>query len=119
MSVADAISLGGAALGGGGLGAGVRPFLDYLKAKRGQTDEVAMGLVGRLQARIENLEAYSSRERELCDAKLELLRGELKVVQSDFDGLLLAIEVAPEKAAEVVAKVQQRRKRAGASADAA
>jgi hypothetical protein len=100
----------GAALGGGGIGAGVRPILDYWKSRRHQTDEVAMGLVEKLQARIERLEEAQEAERQLCDAKLSLLRHELKNVQGNFDALLLAIEVAPEKAAEVVARVKARRK---------
>jgi len=100
----------GAALGGGGIGAGVRPILDYLKGRRRQTDEVAMGLVEKLQSRIERLEEAQAAERQLCDAKLSLLRHELRNVQGNFDALLLAIEVAPEKAAEVVAKVTARRK---------
>jgi len=105
-------SLCGAALGGGGIGAGVRPILDYWKGRRRQTDEVAMGLVEKLQARIERLEEAQEAERQLCDAKLTVLRHELKNVQGNFDALLLAIEVAPEKAAEVVAKVKARRKAA-------
>jgi hypothetical protein len=43
----------GAALGGGGIGAGLRPILDYWKGRQTQTDTVAMGLVEKLQARIE------------------------------------------------------------------
>jgi|SRR6187402_124559 len=102
-------ALCGAAMGGGGVGAGLRPVLDYLRGRRRQTDEVAMGLVGRLQARIERLEENQVAERALCDANLSVLRHELKNVQGNFDALLLAIEVAPEKAAEVVAKVTARR----------
>lgn len=102
-------SLFGAALGGGGIGAGMRPVLDYWKGRRAQTDEVAMGLVQKLQTRIERLEETQAAERQLCDAKLSLLRHELKNVQGNFDALLLAIEVAPEKAAEVVAKIKNRR----------
>jgi len=71
-----------------------------------------MGLVEKLQARIERLEEAQEAERQLCDAKLTVLRHELKNVQGNFDALLLAIEVAPEKAAEVVAKVKARRKAA-------
>lgn len=100
----------GAALGGGGIGAGMRPILDYWKARRRQTDQVAMGLVEKLQARIERLEEAQAAERQLCDAKLSVLRHELRNVEGNFDALLLAIEVAPEKAAEVVAKVKARRK---------
>jgi len=103
------LSLCGAAIGGGGVGAGLRPVLEYWKGRRAQTDEVAMGLVEKLQARIERLEEGQAAERQLCDAKLALLRHELKNVQGNFDALLLAIEVAPEKAAEVVAKVKARR----------
>lgn len=102
----------GAALGGGGVGAGMRPILDYWKSRRHQTDEVAMGLVEKLQTRIERLEEAQAAERQLCDAKLSVLRHELRNVQGNFDALLLAIEVAPEKAAEVVAKVKARRKAA-------
>lgn len=99
----------GAVLGGGGVGAGLRPVLDYWNGRRRQTDEVAMGLVAKLQARIERLEESSATERQLCDAKLSALRHELKNVQGNFDALLLAIEVAPEKAAEVVARIKRRR----------
>jgi hypothetical protein len=102
-------ALCGAALGGGGIGAGLRPILDYLRSRRRQTDEVAIDLVEKLQARIERLEESSAAERQLCDARLSALRHELKNVQGNFDALLLAIEVAPEKAAEVVAKLTARR----------
>jgi hypothetical protein len=113
MSVLDATQawapLCGAAIGGGGIGAGLRPILDYWKGRRRQTDEVAMSLVEKLQGRIERLEESSAAERALCDAKLEVLRYELENVQGNFDALLLAVEVAPEKAAEVVAKIKARR----------
>lgn len=105
----------GAAIGGGGIGAGLRPVLEYWKGRRRQTDEVAMGLVEKLQARIERLEENSAAERQLCDARLSVLRHELRNVQSNFDALLLAIEIAPEKAAEVVAKVKARRNGARAT----
>jgi hypothetical protein len=87
----------------------LRPVLDHLRGQRRQTDEVAMGLVEKLQARIERLEESSAAERQLCDAKLSALRHELRNVQGNFDALLLAIEVAPERAAEVIAKVKARR----------
>jgi hypothetical protein len=104
--------LWGAALGGGGIGAGLRPVLGYWKGRRRQTDKMAMELVETLQARIERLEEAQAAERQLCDAKLSVLRHELRNVQGNFDALLLAIEVAPEKAAEVVAKVKAQRKAA-------
>jgi hypothetical protein len=98
-----------AAIGGGGIGAGLRPILDYMKGRRRQADDVAMSLVEKLQGRIERLEESSTAERALCDAKLAVLRHEFKNVQGNFDALLLAIEIAPEKAAEVVAKIKARR----------
>lgn len=108
----------GSAIGGGGVGAGIRPILEFFKAKRKQTDEVAMGLVEKLQARIDRLEEAQVAERQLCDAKLQVLRHQLVNVQGNFDALLLAIEVAPEKAAEVVAKVTARRKPGAEAEDA-
>jgi len=99
----------GSAVGGGGIGAGVRPLLEYWKGQRKQTDEVAMGLVEKLQARIDRLEQAQSAERELCDTKLQVLRQQLANVRGDFEALLLAIEIAPDKAAEVVARLKERR----------
>jgi hypothetical protein len=101
--------IGAAALGGGGIGAGLRPILDYWRGRRRQADEVAMDLVEKLQARIERLEESSAAERQLCDARLSVLRHELNNVHGNFDALLLAIEVAPEKAAEVVTRIKRRR----------
>lgn len=103
------LSFGGAAIGGGGIGAGLRPLLEYRKNRRRQTDEVAMALVERLQTRVERLEESSAAERVWYEARLTTLRHELKNVQGNFDALLLAIEIAPEKAAEVVAKIKARR----------
>ena len=97
-------------IGGGGLGAGLRPVLDFYRIKRQQTDEIAVGLVEKLQARVDSLERGAEQERQLCDAKLSVLRHELRNVQGNFDALLLAIEVAPEKASEVVAKIMARKR---------
>jgi len=105
----DWVPMVAAAAGGGGATTLVRPLLDHFRNKRRQTDEVAMELVAKLQTRIERLEEAQEHERELCDAKLASLRHELRNVEGNFDALLLAIEVAPEKAAEVVAKIKARR----------
>lgn len=109
------VSFGATALGAGGIGAGVRPILDYLRGRRQQSDGVAMGLVEKLQTRIDRLEESSSSERQLCDAKLDTVRAELALVHGNFEALLLAIEIAPEKAAEVVAKIKARRPLAAAN----
>jgi hypothetical protein len=76
---------------------------------REQTDDVAMNMVGTLLARVETLESDASKERELCDAKIETLQAELKSVRSDFESVMMALAVAPEKAAEIVAMVKARR----------
>jgi hypothetical protein len=112
-------------LGGGGL---ITGYLSHQRAKRKQTDDVALGMVEKLQVRITEVETYAAsridavekasvQERLLCDAKLEaadhkmsVLRHELGTVESVFDGLLLAIRFAPpEKIPEIVEIAQQHR----------
>lgn len=106
--------------GGMPLGGAFTKWLDYKTKKQGQTDQVSISLVIELRARIteveqnaakriDDVEKSSSQERELCDAKLSGLQHQLNTVTNSFDSLMLAIEIAPEKAAEVVAKIKARR----------
>jgi hypothetical protein len=94
---------------------------------REQKDEVALDLVEQLtkrvgevetraEERVRAVEDAAAMERKLCDAKLaasdakvDSLQHQLRLVEGMIDSLLLAIEVAPDKAAEVVAKVKDRR----------
>lgn len=116
------------ALATGAGGFGLNGYLGHLRAKRKQTDEVALDLVVQLREKMEAVEkrcderiaaveAASERERQVCDAKLEaadhklsVVRHELGNVESAFDGLLLAIRFAPpEKIPEIVEIAQQQR----------
>lgn len=99
----------GTLFGGAGLGGMLKTWLDHKRGVRKDTDEVALTLVGQLKARVESLEAASDRERVLCDAKLAVQRHRINNLSGNFDALLLLIEMAPEKAAEMVAKIKERR----------
>ena len=96
----------GAGLGAGGL---VKTWLDHKRAARRATDEVAMTLVGRLTQRMESVEANAAQERALCDANLAVLRHRVNNLSGSFDGLLLLIEAAPERAGEFVTRIKERR----------
>jgi acetylornithine/succinyldiaminopimelate/putrescine aminotransferase len=116
------------AAGGLGGGGAITSYLSHQRAKRKQTDDVALGMVEKLQARISEVEAAAAtridavekasvQERLLCDAKLDaadhklsVLRHELGNVENSFDGLLLAIRFAPpERIPEIVEIAQQQR----------
>jgi hypothetical protein len=96
--------LGG--LGGGGL---IVKLLDHRRAARKQTDEVALALVAKLEARVQSLEAEARKERKECDDRLSALRHELRNFETAFDALILALKHAPEKAQEIVADIQAQR----------
>ncbi|USI71606.1 hypothetical protein [Sphingomonas morindae] len=99
-----------AALGAAGGGGLIVKLLEHGRAKRKQTDEVALDLVKRLTARIETLEQAQAHEREVCEARLSSVRHELRNVAANFDGLLLALKYAsPERIQEIVADVLARR----------
>jgi hypothetical protein len=119
-----AIATGLTGLGGGGL---FVKLLEHKRAKRAQTDQVALDMVTKLQARIDTVERNAAErtkaveesaaaERRICDAKLEAMEhrmesavAQLRASEAMVDSLILAIELAPEKAAEAVAKVRERR----------
>jgi len=114
-------------LGGLGVGGFIVKLLAHLRAKRAQTDEVALGLVARMERRITEVEERSAErikavedaaaaEREVCAARLDAMTHrmdsavmQLRASEAMVDSLILAIELAPEKAAEAVAKVRERR----------
>ena len=99
-------------LGGGGLvaiGGILKTWFDHKRGMRKDTDEVAMKLVAQLQERVAAVESSAERERALCDARLAVLRHRLNNISTMFDGLLLLIEAAPDKAASMVEKIKERR----------
>lgn len=100
------IATAGAGLGIGGL---VKTWLDHKRAVRRASDEVAMALVEQLTARVESVEASAAQERALCDANLAVLRHRVNNLSGSFDGLLLFIEMAPERAREFAARIKEKR----------
>ena len=61
-------------IGGAGIGGMLKTWLDHRRAARSQTDEVALTLVGKLEGRIESVEAEQRQERARCEAQLAALR---------------------------------------------
>lgn len=107
--------LGG--LGGGTFVTGVlahrretrRDVTTAAQAKREQTDEVALALVTKLEQRISALETEQVREREACDLRIRDLTHRLNNALTEADGMILALKHAPDKAAEIVRDIQERR----------
>lgn len=100
------VATASAGLGAGGL---LKTLLDHKRAVRRATDEIAMNLVQQLTHRIESIEASASQERALCDANLAVLRHRVNNLSGSFDGLLLLIEMAPERAREFVTQIKEKR----------
>lgn len=96
------------AAGGLGMGGLLKTWLDYRRAARRQTDEVAMHLVQQLNARIGTVEAGAAQERAICDAQLSLLRDRVNNLSGSFASLLLTIELAPDRAREFAARIKEQ-----------
>jgi hypothetical protein len=92
-----------------GLGGMLRTMLDYRSRARKQTDDMATTMVKQLSDRVKAVEQASSQERALCDAQLSVLRHRMNNLAGSFDGLLLLIEMAPEKAPEFVVRIKEQR----------
>lgn len=99
----------GAFVTGGGIGVGFKAWLEYRRGTRKDSDEVAMGLVDRLTARMEYIEALAERERQKCDAELRALRHQMANVDSAFDGFLMMVEAGPDRAGEYAALIRDKR----------
>jgi hypothetical protein len=98
-----------ALIGSGGLGVMMKTWLDHRRGVRKQTDDVAMSLVQQLKERVATVESEALRERVLCDAKLGIQRHRVNNLSSSFDSMLMLMELAPEKAPEMVKLVKERR----------
>lgn len=99
-----------AMIGSAGLGGILKTWLGHKRGKRKDTDEVAMNLVGQLQARVKQLEVVSEKERLLCDAKLAVLRHRQNNLSSMFESLLMIHEIAPERVNQAIAHIRERRR---------
>ncbi len=95
-------------LGGLGSGGVISGYLTHKRATREQTDEVALSLVEQLRDELKAVRAEQARERELCEANLSSLRHEVANYRTATQMLLMGIELAPDKAAEVVIRVRER-----------
>lgn len=105
------LALIGSILGGGVLGSMWKTWLDHKRGTRKDTDDVAVTLVRQLSDRIEKLENQQISEREKCDNELRALRHRLNNIDAAFDGVMLAIEAAPDNAKEIVSKAREARAR--------
>jgi hypothetical protein len=95
--------------GGGTIGVLITKYWEHKRRQRAQTDQVALSLVDTLTERLARVEADQARERALCDANLAVLRHRLNNALQLFEGLLMVIEAAPDKAADYVSKIKERR----------
>ncbi len=91
-------------------------WMEHLRAKRAQSDNVALSLVEDLRKELASVRAEQVSERDLCaarigeaNAKIDREAAHRHALESMVDSLMLAIELAPDKAAEAVAKVKERR----------
>lgn len=100
----------GTIIGSAGLGGLFKTWLDYKRGARKQTDDVAISLVQQLTDRITKLEGDQVREREKCDNELRALRHRLNNIDAAFDGVLIAIEAAPDKASEIASRERAERR---------
>ncbi len=96
-------------IGSAGVGGMLKTWLDHLRGKRKQTDDVALSLVHQQNERIRLLEDQQAREREKCDRQIAALRHQMANVDSAFDGFLMMVEAMPEKAGETAAKIRKQR----------
>lgn len=107
-----------------GIGGLVTKLLEYRKATRAAADELALTLVKSLQARVDTLERAGADERAACarsidqqrelyEAKVASLRHEVGNYRAENQMLLTVLEMAPDKAAAILARHREYRASAG------
>lgn len=117
LAVWPAILTGLAALlGSAGAGSVFTKWLDHKRGMRKDTDDLAVAMVEKQNVRIASLEAKvdlvekaADHERRLCEIQLAYQRHRINNLSSIFDGLVGMLDLAPERAAEIVAKIKERR----------
>lgn len=90
-------------VGGAGTGLLVK-FWDHGRKKRAQSDNVALDMVEAYEERLKKVEG----EHANCREEIARLHEFYSDMKSDLESLLLAIEIAPEKAAEAVRKLRSK-----------
>jgi hypothetical protein len=94
-----------AILGAGGIAAVIKVVLDYLTKARKQTDDMATTVAELTMSRLKSVERHGI----ICEANLAHNRHRLNNLSGSFDGMLLLIEMAPEKTQEIVARIKEKR----------
>lgn len=84
-------TIGGSVLGGGLFG-------HWFKHKKDITDA--------LMIRVNYLEELSKQERDTCSAKIDALSIRLRTTNANLAAIMLSLEMAPEKAAEIVRRMR-------------
>lgn len=106
MSVGAIVAIVAGILGSAGLGGVLKTWLDHQRGKRKQTDDVAMGLVEKLEKRIEKLEADLDLERARCDAELRVLRHRMNNQRTMIYSLLHLFDVPAGKRKDMLAGIR-------------
>lgn len=94
------------AIGTAGIGGMLKTWLDHTRGKRKQSDEVAMALVERLEARVAVLEGSLEQERTRCDAELGVHRHRINNQRLIIYSLLHLFDVPVARRKEMLANVR-------------
>jgi len=101
------------AIGTAGIGGMLKTWLDHLRGKRRQSDEVAMGLVERLETRVGLLEGKLDsadeaikEERARCDAELGVHRHRIRNQRQIIYSLLHLFDVPAARRKDMIAGVR-------------
>jgi hypothetical protein len=95
-----------AALGSIGLGGMLKTWLDYRFRGRKQSDDMATAIVASTTDRLRMAERHG----RICEANLAYIRHRHNNLSGSYDSLLLFLEVAPEKLAEFLPRIREKRR---------
>jgi hypothetical protein len=94
-------------LGTLGVGGLLKTWLDYLRGKRKQTDDMADRVVTLTMGRLKAVERHAI----ICEANLSYTRHKANNLASTIDSMLMLFEVAPERQKEILLKLKDKRER--------
>lgn len=106
MTVWTILAAAGALIGSAGIGGLFKAWLDHKRGKRAQSDNVALALVGKLEKRIDALEAAQALERERCDDELRILRHRIGGWKQLFYSLLHLFDMPARQRKDTLAAVR-------------
>lgn len=93
----------------GGLGMALKAWLDHRRFTAKDRGDHDLGLINTLLKKVDKLEENATRERDLCAAEQAHLRHCVAGNGSLVDAMLLAMSLAPDKAAQAVEKIERQR----------